>query len=322
MQLISRPSEQTEAVARRPPTRSLESRVRRTSTILIFLLPGTVLYVALVVLPVIQAAYYSLFRWNGLDPLTDFVGLHNYVLALTSSIFLRSLADNLVILVLSIVVQVSLALILALIIGKNLPGRAIFRAIFFMPFILSEVITGVIWKFIFRPEGGLLNAVLLHLIPGFQGLLWLDDPKTVLGSVFIVIVWKYFGLYVVLYAAAIQNIPDEISDAARIDGASDLQVMRYITVPLLGTTIRLSILLSALGSLQIFDLIWVMTGGGPIHASEVMATYLITYGFRNFAMGYGSAIGVVMFLVCLIFALLYQRVVMQRDVAAAATGVA
>lgn len=314
MQLTTRPRTITGTATGLGPARSPRRRIRHLGTILLFILPGALLYVVLVLSPVVQAAFYSLFRWSGLGPLTDFIGLKNYVLAFQDAVFLQALSHNLTLLVLSLVFQLSLALILALIIGKTLPGRAVFRAIFFLPYILSDVVTGVIWSFIYRPDG-LLNTTLAHLIPGFQAQLWLANPRMVLGSIFVVMIWKYFGLHLVLYVAAIQNIPDEIVEAARIDGASVLQIVRYINVPLLGSTIRLTIFLSALGSLQYFDLIWIMSGGGPVHASETMATYLIQYGFKSFAMGYGSAIGVMMFAICFIFSLAYQRFVMRQDLA-------
>ncbi|HLI90424.1 MAG TPA: sugar ABC transporter permease [Ktedonobacteraceae bacterium] len=315
MQLISPSATETEVKSERPPASPARSRIRRASIILLFLLPSVILYTVLVVVPIIQAAYYSLFRWDGLEPLVNFVGLHNYLLAFSNPVFLETFAHNLLIVALSLCIELPFALLVSLVIGKKLPGGMIFRAIFFMPFVISEVIAGVIWQFIYRPDGGLLDAILQALNPHFQGGLWLADPRITLICIFVVIVWKYFGLYVVLYTAAIQNVPDEIVEAARVDGATGLQVTRYITIPLLGTTIRLSILLSVLGSLQIFDIIYVMTHGGPIHASEVFATYLITYGINAFAMGYGSAIGVVMFLTCFVFALMYQRFAMQRDVA-------
>jgi raffinose/stachyose/melibiose transport system permease protein len=156
---------------------------------------------------------------------------------------------------------------------------------------------------------------LQHVIPGYQPQLWLGDPKMVLISIFIVITWKYFGLHLVLYSAGLQNIPDEIIEAAYIDGASWFGVTRYITLPLLGSTIRITILLSVLGSLQYFDLVWVMSQGGPVHASETLTTYLITYGFKSFEMGYGSTVGVFMFMICFLFALMYQRLIMRQDLA-------
>lgn len=319
MQLISRPRTITEATAIQPPARSRRSRTRRVGTIVLFLLPSVVLYIVFIFLPVIQAGYYSLFNWSGLGPLTDFVGLKNYVQALKSTVFLEAFSHNLIILVLSLLIQLSLALALALLLGKTLPGRSIYRTIFFLPYILSDVVTGVIWTFIYRPDGG-INIVLQHLIPGYQAQLWLADPNKVLISIFVVMIWKYFGLHFVLYVAGIQNIPDEVVEAARIDGASELQVVRFVTIPLLSSTIRLTILLSVLGSLQYFDLVWVMSGGGPVHASETMTTYLYRYGFQTFAMGYGSAIGVIMFIICFVFAVAYQRFVMRRDLAGSLTG--
>jgi raffinose/stachyose/melibiose transport system permease protein len=321
MQLISRSPAAKDAAQTRPPARSHQHNARRAGIIVLFLLPSALLYVVFVLFPVVQAAYYSLFSWNGLGPLTTFNGLKNYLIAFNNAVFLKALGNNLILVVLSLLIQLPFALMLALVIGKTLPGRAIFRVIFFLPYILSDVVTGVIWTFIYRPDGGLLNTTFQHLFPGYQPQLWLANPTSVLACIFVVMIWKYFGLHLVLYTAALQDIPDEIVAAARIDGASALQVVRYINIPLLGSTVRLSIFLSALGSLQYFDLIWIMSGGGPVHASETMATYLIRYGFQGFAMGYGSAIGVIMFGLCFIFSLMYQRLIMRKDLAGSTAGI-
>jgi len=287
--------------------------------IMLFLLPSLILYFVFIFFPVIQAAYYSFYHWSGLGPLTDFAGLANYATAFKSMTFLAAFLHNLEILGLSLVFQLTFSLTLALIIGKRLPGRTFFRAIFFLPFILSEIVAGVIWTYIYEPTGGILNTALLHVIPGFQIQSWLADPHLVLISIFVAMTWKYFGLHLVLYVAAIQNIPDEIIEAARIDGASAFQVTRLISLPLLGSTIRLTIFLSALGSLQYFDLIWIMSGGGPVHASETMATYLYKAGFQSFEMGYGSAVGMIMILICFAFSVVYQRFIMSRDLAGSIT---
>ncbi|HZR41643.1 MAG TPA: sugar ABC transporter permease [Ktedonobacteraceae bacterium] len=315
MQITSLSPTAREAARARPPVRSQRSNFRRAGIIVLFLLPSAVLYFVLVLLPVLQAVPYSLFTWNGLEPLTHFVGLKNYMLAITDPVFVKAFTDNITIVVLSLLIQLPFALMLALVIGKTLPGRTIFRSIFFMPYVLSDAVAGTIWHFLFLPDNsGLINTVLQHTIPGFQPQLWLADPRMVLFCIFVVMIWKYFGLHLVLYVAGIQNIPDEVVDAARIDGASSLQVSRYITIPLLGSTVRLSIFLSILGSLQYFDLIWVMSQGGPVHGSETMATYLYQYGFQSLSLGYGSAIGMFMFITCLIFALIYQRIIMRRDI--------
>jgi ABC-type sugar transport system permease subunit len=188
-----------------------------------------------VMLPVVQAVYFSFFRWNGLGPLQNFTGLANYTRILGDRVFVGALAHNLQFIVLSLVIQLPLALGLALLVGRGLPGRAIFRTIFFLPFVLSEVVTGVIWNFIYRPEGGLVNSLLLSMFPESKPTAWLADPDTVLYALFAVITWKYFGYHMILYLAGLQNIPAELEEAAQIDGCGRLQTLRYITIPLLGS---------------------------------------------------------------------------------------
>ena len=282
-------------------------------TIAGFLLPAAAIYIGLVLMPVAQAIYYSFYRWNGLGPLESFTGLANYARALGDANFREALGHNLMLVAMSLAFQLPLSLGLALLIREIRWGRALFRTIFFLPFVLSEVITGVIWSFIYRPEGGLVNAMLQAVAPGLGDTALLADPNTVLYALFVVITWKFFGYHMILYIAGLQNIPAEIEEAAAIDGCSRLQALRYITIPLLGGTIRLSIYLSVLGSLQFFDLIWVMTTGGPVGASDTMATYLYKFGFQRFQLGYGSAIAVIMFMICFGFSLVYQRVAMRRD---------
>jgi raffinose/stachyose/melibiose transport system permease protein len=291
------------------------SRVRwgQIATIAGFLLPAALLYISLVLFPVIQAVYYSFFRWNGLGPLQNFTGLNNYIRALSDRVFIGALGHNLQIMVLSLLVQLPIALGLALLLRGITKGRTLFRTIFFLPFVLSQVVTGVIWNFVFLPQGGLINTLLQNIAPAYGNTALLANPNTVLYALFIVITWKFFGYHMILYIAGLQNIPAELEEAAQIDGCGRWQQLRYITIPLLGSTIRLTIYLSVLGSLQFFDLIWVMTTGGPVNASNTMAVYLYKYGFQRFQLGYGSAIAVIMFLMCFSFSLVYQRFAMRRD---------
>ncbi len=291
--------------------------IGRALTAVLFLLPALLLFTIFVVYPVLQAAYYSTWKWNGLGPLTNFVGLQNYVSVLSDSLFLTALKNNLFIMVLSVVLQLPFALGMALMVGRKLPGRSFFRLIFFLPYVLSEVITGLIWSFVYHPTG-LLNNLIKAIYPAYDGIVWLSYDM-VMPALFFVITWKYFGFHLLLFVAGLQDIPIEIEEAALIDGASQSQAIRYVTLPLLGSTIRLSIYLSVLGSLQFFDLIWVMTLGGPAGASETMATYLVKFGFQRFQLAYGSAVAVILFAICLIFSLFYQRFVMHRDVAGAVT---
>jgi raffinose/stachyose/melibiose transport system permease protein len=299
-------------------TRAARRNAGRGLTIVLFLLPALVLFTVFVVYPVFQAAYYSVWKWNGLGPLRNFVGIENYISILNDKVFATALKNNLFILVLSLLLQLPFSLGLALMVGRRLRGRAFFRLIFFLPYVLSEVITGLIWSFIYNPDFGLLNTFIKFFNPAFEGVVWLGYD-TVMPAIFAVITWKYFGFHLMLYVAGLQEIPPEIEEAALIDGATGGQAIRYVTLPMLGSTIRLSIYLSVLGALQFFDLIWVMTLGGPVNASETMATYMVKFGFQKFQLSYGSAVAVILFILCLGFSLIYQRFVMRRDVAGAVT---
>jgi raffinose/stachyose/melibiose transport system permease protein len=240
--------------------------------------------------------------------------LGNYEQILSDAIFTKAVGNGLLIVVFSLIVQLPLALVLSIMVGRDLPGRAFFRTIFFLPYVLSEVITAIIWLGLFNPDPdrGFINA-LLTLIPGVQAQNFLGDTNVVLSCIFVVLTWKYFGLHMLLYMAGLQNIPREIEEAALIDGANRWQLYRYITVPLLSSTIQTTIYLSVLGSLTQFNLVWIMTKGGPVNASEVMATYMYRYGFVRFWLGYGSAVAFVMLLLCLLFSVVYRRYVRQSD---------
>lgn len=282
--------------------------------IVLFLLPALVLFLLFVVYPIFRSAYYSLFDWNGLGPAVDMVGLENYKDILTDQVFLKAIRNVLMIIVLSLGAQLPLALALAVLVGRNLPGRALFRTIFFLPYVLSEVNTAIMWMLLYNPDPqrGFLNAVLV-LIPGVKPVAWLGDINVVLFAVFIALTWKYFGFHMLLYLTGLQNIPTEIEEAGRMDGASTFQNFFYITLPLLSSTIRTSVYMSVLGSIQQFILVWIMTKGGPVNASEVLATYMYRFGFVRFKLGYGSAVAIIMFLFCLIFSLIYRHLTRKPD---------
>ena len=297
------------------PRRRRRFNTEKAVTVAIFLIPGLILYTGLVVVPVFQAIRYSFFKWNGLGALDQFVGLENYIRALSDPMFQGAILHNLVILVLSIVIQLPLALGLALMVQRGLRGRTVFRLIFFLPYVLSEIVTGVIWTFIYKPDAGLLNSIFTSIFPNLTPPAWLGDSQLVLLALFLVMTWKYFGLHLLLFLAALQNVPVELEEAASIDGATRWQTIRFIIIPLLGTTALLSVYLSAIGSIQIFDLVWVMTTGGPVGASEMMATYMYKFGFQRLQIGYGSAVAVIIFLFCLVLSLIYQRVSRRREFA-------
>jgi raffinose/stachyose/melibiose transport system permease protein len=288
-------------------------RFRDNLVIILFLLPALILFLLFVIYPIFQSVYYSLFNWKGFGPAVDFVGLDNFKNILADGIFLIALRNGFFIIVFSLLLQLPLSMLLAVLVGRNLPGRVFFRTIFFMPFVLSEVITAIMWLFLFNPDPdrGFLNAIIVLL--GAEPISWLANTDIVLLVIFVVLTWKYFGFHMLLYLTGLQNIPTEIEEAARIDGASALQSFFRITLPLLGTTIRTSVYLSVIGSIQQFILVWIMTKGGPVNASETLATYMYRFGFVRFQLGYGSAVAIYMFLICVIFSLVYQRLTRRPD---------
>jgi raffinose/stachyose/melibiose transport system permease protein len=287
--------------------------------IVAFLLPALALYGLFVIYPISQSIRYSVFNWNGLEALTNFVGLENFRTALSDPLFLEAMRHNVIIIGLSLIFQIPFALAVAVMLNQKLRARGMLRLFFFAPYILSEVVTGVVFRQILRPAGFVdqtLSAV------GGESLVqtWFGDPTIVLYTIFFVISWKYFGFHMILLLAGLQLIPVELDEAASIDGATWWQHFRYVTLPLIGPTLRVSVFLSIIGSIQLFDLVWVMTKGGPVNASSTMATYLVDWAFRRSQFGYASAVSVIIFAASLVVALFYNRFVLKRDLEGALTG--
>jgi raffinose/stachyose/melibiose transport system permease protein len=295
---------------RRP---AIKQKLTLVGTIFLFLLPGTIVYILFLIYPMIQAMHYSLFDWNGLGPLVHFVKLDNYIDIISDKIFSKALINSGLMIFFTLLIQLPLGLGVALLVRKEFIGRKLFRTIFFLPYVFSEVVTGVIWLIIYNPQFGVLNFIAAQLIPGFKPYPFTGNPNTILVWLFIAMTWKYFGYHLILYLAGLSNIPKEVEEAAIIDGATSSQSLRYVILPLLGNTIRLTIYIAVVGTMQEFGLFWIMTSGGPNHASELLATYMYKFGFLRFQLGYGNAIAVLLFLICLTFSLLYQGLVMNRD---------
>lgn len=309
------------ATASRPASgrrRRPRSSGRKRLEIALFLTPAVLLYVGFVVVPMLMAVFYSGFKWNGLEPLDNFIGLDNYQRALSDPVFRGAIWHNVVFILLSLAIQLPIGLGLALLVNRKLRGRSVLRMILFAPYVLSEVVTAVAWMLILQPDGP-ADVLMQKIGLGDYVQLWLADGNLVLYTLFVVITWKYIGFAIILFLAGLQGVPRELSEAASIDGAGPWQVTRHITLPLLGPTIRIWIFLSIIGSLQLFDLIWIMTLGGPANASNTMVTYIVQRGFQRSQFGYGSAIAVILFIISFAFALMYQRFVLRRDTEGATT---
>lgn len=286
--------------------------MHKWAEIALFVGPALIIFFAFVIYPVTQAGYYSLFNWNGIEELDNFIGLDNYRRAFGDPAFIEALGHNALVVVMSMLVQLPVALMVALVLNRKFPGRSIVRVIVFAPYVLAEVIAAVMFSLILQPEGP-LNTFMTRIGLGDYTQLWLADLDLVMWTVFGVVTWKYIGLAIILFLAGLANIPEDLQEAAAIDGASWGQIQRRISIPLIGPTIRIWIFLSLIGSIQLFDMVWVLTRGGPAGASATIATYMFQYGFQRSQFGYGSAVAIILFLISLVAALIYIVTVLRKD---------
>jgi raffinose/stachyose/melibiose transport system permease protein len=283
-------------------------------TLAVLLGPALIIFTALVIIPVFEAAVFSLYKWNGLGPMVDFRGLQNYATLLADAVIKKALLHNFEIALVSLVIQLPIALGLALIVcDPRFKGAVFFRTFFFLPYVLSEVITGVLWQFIYQPQYGLIKAVYSALAPGVQSPALMGGTSTVLWAIMAVIVWKYFGLHMTIYIAGLQDIPAEQIEAATIDGASKLRTFTAIILPGMKVPIQLSVFFCIIGSFQVFDVVWAMGKGDPVNSAETVVTYLYKMGLQRFNIGYGGTIAVFLFIVCLAFSLFYQKILVRED---------
>lgn len=283
----------------------------KPAVVLLFLPPALLLFTVFVALPMGEAAWYSFYNWNGYGAPETFVGLKNYELLLDNRAFRTALANNLMIILVSLAIQLPLALLAAILLADRIRGAVTLRMIFFLPYVLAEIAAGLIWRFVYDGDYGLLANVAQTL--GFAAPYVLADRDLAMYAILVVIVWKYFGFHMMLYIAGLQQIDPNLYEAAHIDGATGRQMFWGVTLPLLAPTIRLSVFFAVLGSIQLFDLIMPLTKGGPSDGTQTMVTYLYTYGVTRMRIGFGSAVGVVLFVICAAFALGYGRLKTRYD---------
>jgi ABC-type sugar transport system permease subunit len=283
--------------------------------------PALLVFVFFVIFPVIMAAYYGFYSWQGYGPPTDFVGFRNYVLIFQDATFIDALQHNAAIVVLSLVMQGPAAVLLALLLNRKMRGQTLIRVLVFVPYVISEVVAGTGWSLMLHGAGA-VNALLERIGLGWLQNDWLSDPQIAIWTLMGILTWKYIGFAVILFLAGLQGIPDELTEAAAIDGASYWQIQRRITLPLLGPTIRIWAFLSMIGALQLFDLVYIIWGQyvAATAGTSTMATYMVANGRNAGEYGYGNAVAVVLFFISLAAALLYQRFVLRRDTDGALTG--
>ncbi len=281
---------------------------------LLFVLPALAIYLFYVAWPLISMFHYSLYQWNGLSPDKTFVGLNNYVTLLTKDRSFRlSISHNIIWAIVTISVLLIVGFLVAYALSQRLQLRNIYRTAFFIPTTASTVVIGFIWVFIYDNTLGPLNLTLRAL--GLESLTrtWLADPQATLYAVIAVAIWSSLGFFVVVFMAAIQSIPQDLFDSASIDGANGLQQMWHIAIPLTSVTTRALIILGLIGAVNQFGLVYLLSKGGPYHASEVMAYQIYDLAFALNQTGYASALSVVLLLISAVITIA-QLLLVRRNV--------
>jgi len=281
-------------------------------TIALFLLPAGALLGLFVLWPIVSAARLSLFDWNGVGAARRFVGGAHWRALLGDGVFWRALGNNLTIVGLSLAVQLPAAMALAVLLDRGGRRLRFYKLVYVFPMLMSTVSVGILFKYVLDPEFGILNAALRGAGLAGAARSWLGDPSFALLAVTAVVSWQSIPFYMLLFVAALSTIPVELREAARIDGAGEGSYFFRVALPYMKGTVRTACVLSLIGSLKYFDLVWVMTEGGPSHASELMATYMYKKAFMSFEMGYGSAVATALFLVVMVLGL--GAVVASRQV--------
>ncbi|NLX09985.1 MAG: sugar ABC transporter permease [Chloroflexi bacterium] len=290
--------------ARSTPNRRLRP-TETTWTIILFLLPTLVLLGVFVIWPIVSSFQLSLYDWDGLSPTREFIGLENWTRLRSDNIFWKAFRNNFTLVTLSLAIQMPLGVGLAVLLeqGEKLFIFKIFKTVYFFPMLMSSVAIGILFKYVYDPVFGIINPALEAAGLSSWTRSWLGDTDVALFSVIAVVCWQYTPFYMILYLAALRGIPTDLRDAAFIDGAGESRYYWSIALPQIQGTIRTAIVLSLIGSLKYFDLIWVMTEGGPSNASELMATYMYKKAFPSFDMGYGSTIASAMFIIVMLLSL-------------------
>ncbi len=280
--------------------------------ICIFVLPTVVLFVGIVLVPIIMSGYYSLLEWNGIGE-ANFIGFANYIELFQDTRALNSIKNSLLFAGASLFIQIPISLILALVLAQGVRGEKIYRTIYFIPVVISTTVIGQLWMKIYNADYGLLNTFLQNIGLGGWAQDWLGQRETALVSAFIPILWQYVGYHMLILYAGIKSISADVFEAAKIDGASKVRTAVSVTIPMLAPVLKVSLTFSVIGALKVFDLIFVLTNGGPFNSTEVPSTYMFTTIFRSMKYGYGSSIAIFIVLECLLLSFVVGQIFKDRS---------
>ncbi|MCR5796300.1 carbohydrate ABC transporter permease [Eubacterium xylanophilum] len=279
------------------------------AAIAVFLLPAAILFTLIIIVPIFMSGYYSLLDWDGITS-GKFVGIDNYKELFTSDSinFMKTVGNSFLFAAMSVFLQLPLALLLALTLSKGIKGEKFFVAVYFIPVLLSTTVIGQLWSKIYNPEYGIVNVFLKAIGLEKYCHTWLGEPEYALMACFIPMLWQYVGYHMLLMYAGIKSLPGDVREAAKIDGASDFQLNMRVIIPMLKPVLRMCVIFAVTGSLKAFDLIYVLTNGGPSHASEVPSTEMITQIFGRSRYGLGSSIAMFIIFLCFFFAIVIKKV--------------
>ncbi len=301
----------TTSVQRDSPRGSWGFRLGKLSPYL-WILPALVLYSVFKLGPLIGGLVLSVLRWDGIeDPV--FVGLQNFERIFSDDIVGLALTHNVLYALGTVTGKIVLALFLALLLNQGMRGRAFYRTSLFMPVVMSFVVISILWSWLYNPDFGLINSLFKSLGLDFLALNWLGDTDIALGALIIVDIWKWYGFHMVIFLAGLQTIPVELYEAARIDGASNRQQLRYITLPLLKPVMVVNVTLSLAGAFNVFDIPFIMTQGGPANATMVMAVHIYLRGFKFYRFGYSAALNYVLLVIVTLVSALQLRLMSSND---------
>jgi raffinose/stachyose/melibiose transport system permease protein len=279
---------------------------------LLFLLPALLILGGFLVYPLIYGVVLSLHDTRGFD-LTKFVGLDNYVRAIVGdAVFHRSLLNTVLFTGAAVVLQTGLGLLLAVLVSDLKRGRTFFRCVFFVPFVLAPVAVGAVWKFLYAPFFGIVPGLGSAVGLATTTVAPLADPNTALWAIMVAFLWRFAGFNMVVYLAALDALPREYAEQAIVEGAGRVQRFRQVTWPLLWPQTFTLVLLTTLGSLRIFDMVWIMTGGGPSHATETVGTDVYVTAFRFLQVGYAQAMAMILLVVILVVTVVEYRILDRR----------
>lgn len=286
---------------------------KRTIAPYLFMLPSLILLVSIFLIPMIYSIVISFTDWDGLSEI-HFIGFQNYIDLFHESVIKEVLCNNLIYFLEIVVFQNLIALIVAAFLRESFRGKSMFRAILFLPTVICTVAVGFIWNLLLDPTSGYIPALFGELgMKKLASIVWLGNVRTAIHTISFVNIWQWVGQTMVIYLAGITSIDESLYEAAQIDGAGRMQMFLKVTIPLLAPSITINVITSTIGTLKIFDLPFVMTGGGPGHSSESLAMTIYSNSFNYFKMGYGTAISVVLFLFVLMVSILQMRVLRKRE---------